>query len=122
MDRAKAAHPGLHSDELIPFAAEENIWQAIENLFFASPATRTLVQEGKVKVLGAMYDVATGKIRWMNDAKVVEILKRVEANPNRSIEPMAGEGHESGFLSGPHAAEKGRWPINYRVILIVFHC
>ncbi len=91
LDRSKAEHPDIHGDDIIPYAIEENIWQAVENLFFASPATRTLVHDGKVKVTGAMYDVATGKVRWLEESKTATILKRVEANPNRAMEPMAEE-------------------------------
>ncbi|HPO12640.1 MAG TPA: carbonic anhydrase [Candidatus Hydrogenedentes bacterium] len=106
LDRSIAKHPDVHGDDIIPYAIEENIWQAVENLFFASPATRSLVHDGKVKVIGAMYDVATGQVRWLEESKITDILTRVEANPNRPMDPMAEEKHDHGSSAKPHAAEE----------------
>jgi len=91
--RAMSKHPELHGDDIIPYAIEENIWQGIEDLFMNSPATRNLVKSGTVKVVGAIYDVSTGKIEWLPDAKVDYILKTVDANPARAMEAMASGGH-----------------------------
>ena len=54
--------------------------------------TRGEVERRAKQVVGAIYDVGTGKIDWLADAKVGEILKSVEANPARAMEAMAG-GH-----------------------------
>jgi len=91
--RAMAAHPEMHGDTIIPLAVEENVWQGIEDLFTESPATRSLVKEGKAKVLGAIYDVGSGAVRWLPEAKVSEILARVEKNPERAMNPMAKSSH-----------------------------
>ncbi|MBN1931533.1 MAG: carbonic anhydrase [Desulfobacterales bacterium] len=96
--RAMAAHPDIHGDEIIPYAIEENVWKGIEDLFMNSPASRNIVNDGKAKVVGAIYDVSTGKVSWLPEEKSIEILKKVEANPLRAMEAMAGGGHggESG--------------------------
>lgn len=93
--RAMAAHKDVAGDAIIPYAIEENVWQAIEDLFMMSPASRNLVKEGKVKVVGAIYDVGTGKVTWLPESKTQEILKKVEASPDRAMNPMA-EGHKAG--------------------------
>jgi len=54
-----------------------------------SPASRDLVNAGKAKVVGAIYDVSNGKISWLPEAKSTEILKKVEANPKRAMKAMA---------------------------------
>lgn len=87
--RAMASHADIHDDKIIPFAIEENVWQAVENLFMQSPAVRNIVKDGKAKVVGAMYDVGTGKVSWLPESKVADILKTVEANPKRATEAMA---------------------------------
>jgi len=87
--RAMKTHKDVHGDDLIPFAIEENVWQGIEDLFMKSPAVRGLVKDGKAKVVGAIYDVGTGKIDWLPDAKVGAILKRVEESPDKETEPYA---------------------------------
>jgi len=89
--RAIRAHEDVQSDEIIPFAIEENVWQGIENLFMKSPAVRNLVRKGAAKVAGAVYDVGTGKVKWLDAAKVDEILARAEASPERELNPMATE-------------------------------
>ncbi|MGD9022314.1 MAG: carbonic anhydrase [Deltaproteobacteria bacterium] len=90
--RAMANHPKVEGNDIIPYAIEENVWQGIEELFMESPATREIVKSGKAKVVGAIYDVGTGKVDWLPEAKVAEILKSVEANPKCAHEAMAG-GH-----------------------------
>ncbi len=89
--RAIDIHPDVHGDDIIPYAIEENVWQSIEDLFITSPASRNLVNEGKAKVIGAIYDVATGEVKWLPLEKVYEILKKAEASPNKEIEPYAVE-------------------------------
>lgn len=91
--RAMAAHPEVHGKDIVPYGIEENIWQGIEDLFMTSPASREMVKSGKAKVVGAMYDVSTGKVDWLPEAKVTEILNKVEGNPNRAMEAMAGAAH-----------------------------
>ena len=92
--RAMALHPEVHGEEIIPHGIVENIWQGIEDLFRESPATRDLVKSGKAKVVGAMYDVATGKVSWLPESKAIEILHRVDADPNIPRNPMADSAHD----------------------------
>jgi carbonic anhydrase len=89
--QAMVKHPEVSGRALIPYAIEENVWHGIEQLFMKSPVTRNLVKEGRVKVVGAMYDVGTGKVSWLPDAQVSAILAKVEKNPNRALNPMAEE-------------------------------
>ncbi|MEW6109256.1 MAG: carbonic anhydrase [Nitrospirota bacterium] len=92
--RAMKNHPDAHGDAVIPYAIEENVWQGVEDLFLKSPAARNLVKSGAAKVVGAIYDVGTGKVKWLAESKADEILKKVEANPKREMEPMASSGHK----------------------------
>jgi len=91
--RAVKNHPEVHGDKIIPYAIVENVWQGIRDLFMESPATRNLVESGKVNVVGAIYDVGTGKIKWLPKRKVKKILKKVNANPKRALNPMADKKH-----------------------------
>jgi carbonic anhydrase len=90
--RAMEAHPDIKDNAIIPHAIEENVWQGIEDLFMKSAAVRDIVKKGSAKVVGAIYDVGTGKIEWLPESNVTEILNKVEADPNRAMNPMA-EGH-----------------------------
>jgi carbonic anhydrase len=63
--RAKAMNPGLSGDRLVEEAVKANVWQAMSDLFRTSQAVRDRVKTGKLEVIGAMYDIETGKIDWM---------------------------------------------------------
>lgn len=89
--RAALAHPELRGAALVPAAVEENVWQAVEDLFMKSPAARGLVKTGAVQVVGAVYDVATGKVAWLPAEKASEILARVEASAEKETEPFAAK-------------------------------
>ena len=80
-------------NELIPHAIEENVWRTMEDLFMMSAAVRNQVKEGKVKVVGAIYDMVTGTVKWLPENTVAELLTKVEANPKREMNPMAPEKH-----------------------------
>lgn len=89
--RAMNQHKEAHGDLIIPYAIEENVWQSIEDLFMKSPAVRDIVKAGKAKVVGAIYDVGTGKVKWLPLEKVDEILKKVEDSPGKETEPFAAK-------------------------------
>lgn len=91
VERAMAAHPEAKGKDVIPYGIEENVWQGIEDLFMRSPASRELVKSGKAKVVGAIYDVGTGTVNWLPEEKTAEILAKVENNPGRETQAMAGE-------------------------------
>ncbi len=89
---AMAAHSDIKGKDIIPHAIEENVYVGIEDLFMRSAASRNLVKAGKVKVVGAIYEVGTGKVKWLAESKTHDIMKKVEANPKREMNAMAG-GH-----------------------------
>jgi carbonic anhydrase len=89
--RAIEQQKDVHGDAIIPYAIVENVWQGVEDLFMKSPAVRNIVKEGKAKVVGAIYDVGTGKVEWLGMEKVDEILKRVEASPDKETKEFAAE-------------------------------
>ncbi len=89
VERAARLYPTVKGDAVVAYAIEENIWQGIEDLFMNSAAVRNLVTRGKAKVVGGIYDVGTGRVKWLPDAKVAEILKKVEASRDKATNPMA---------------------------------
>jgi carbonic anhydrase len=75
--RAKASHPDLHGMELLPAATEANVWNSIEELFAKSEITRHCVESGKLKIIGAIYDVKSGRVRWLGEhPRQGELLKK----------------------------------------------
>ena len=90
VERALREHPEAQGDAVIPHAIHANIWQAIENLFLASPTARNMVRECQVHLAPAMYHVGSGKVKWLPQENVLALLAEAEKNPARAIEPMAG--------------------------------
>lgn len=84
-----ADHPTLKGKELVHAAIKNNVWQSIHDLFMKSPATRTLVEQGNVHVYGAIYDVGTGEVQWLDEDRPLEILKAVQKNPERAMNAFA---------------------------------
>ncbi|MGR0480423.1 MAG: carbonic anhydrase [Candidatus Electronema sp. V4] len=95
--RAMELNPTAKEDkDIVPAAIVENVWQGVTDLFMRSAKVREMAKEGKVKVVGALYDVGTGKVEWLPEDKVGSILAEVEKNPKRQMQAMAGGGHDDG--------------------------
>jgi carbonic anhydrase len=93
---AMEKYPQAKGDEIIPLAIEENIYTSIRDLFTQSPATCDLVKEGKVKVVGAIYDVSDGRVYWLEDETIDGILQEVTnpAEDTQASDEAASEIHE----------------------------
>lgn len=89
VQRAMDAYPGAATRDIIRFGIVENVWQGIEDLFMSSPASRELVKNGQAKVVGAIYNVGTGKVKWLPEEQTFNILNKVENNPDRAMNAMA---------------------------------
>lgn len=100
--RAIQRNPQLRGQELILEAIVENVWQDVEDLFMQSPAVRQMVRIGQVKIAPAIYDVATGRVHWLPEDKVMSILNDVEQNPKRAMNAMADEEHGAPAQGGGH--------------------
>lgn len=67
VERARRANPNLTGNELAAASVKENVWQTVFQLFKTSPEFLEAVQGGKVKVVGAVCDISTGKVDWMGE-------------------------------------------------------
>ncbi len=65
VDRARQSHPGVTGSPLIAAAIEANVWLSIENLYHRSSTLRQLARDGKVEIVGAVYDLASGEVRFL---------------------------------------------------------
>jgi carbonic anhydrase len=63
--RARKEHPSADEQDLIEAVARTNVRQSIADLSQGSPLLRERVEEGTLKVMGAVYDVASGAVQWM---------------------------------------------------------
>ena len=63
--KVKAANPGLTGEALVAEVIKANVWQAIGDIYKSSPMMRDKVKDGNVKLLGALYDMKSGKVSWL---------------------------------------------------------
>jgi carbonic anhydrase len=64
---AREAHPDLADEALVPHAIEQNVWQSIEDLLKGSSMVRARAADGRVKVVGAVYDIGSGRVEWLGE-------------------------------------------------------
>lgn len=62
VEKARHDHPEAETPELIVKAIEANVWLAVEDLLTKSHAIADRAKNGRVVVVGAVYDILTGKV------------------------------------------------------------
>lgn len=65
VQRAKHEHPKLQGDSLVDAAVEQNVAQSIQDILQRSKEVRERVAEGELTIYGAVYDIESGKVRWL---------------------------------------------------------
>ena len=65
VERAHEKTPQAAGDALVVAAIKENVWQSIADTLTKSAEVRELVETGKLKVVGALYNVETGQVEWL---------------------------------------------------------
>jgi carbonic anhydrase len=66
-DKARAANPGLAGGDLVEAAVRANVRQSIEDILSRSPSIRDKAMSGAVRIVGAVYDIETGRVEWLKD-------------------------------------------------------
>lgn len=97
VERVKRQNPSLDGKELAAAAVKENVWQTVFDLYRNSPEIRKLLADGKVKVVGAVCDIATGKVEWMGEhpwqGELLEALKARDAATSPANANAEPRGH-----------------------------
>ncbi|MBL8758325.1 MAG: hypothetical protein JNK35_07855 [Phycisphaerae bacterium] len=96
VDRARTANPGLAEKELAAAAVKENVWQSVFTLLKNNTTLRQKVSGGELRIVGAIYDVASGKVEFLGShpwqAELVAALNARDARTAAGEQP-AGEAH-----------------------------
>jgi carbonic anhydrase len=82
----KKNNPEAKDQVLIDLCIEENVWFAVENLLKKSEITRKKILDGSVILAPAIYDIATGKINWLKEAKVYYYIGKIEEQQIKKVE------------------------------------
>ncbi len=80
VESVRTAFPQVTMENLVNRSIEANIWQGIEHIFTRSPAIRAKAASGAVTVVGAIYDLETGLVRWLPKEKVATLLAKASAS------------------------------------------
>ncbi len=65
--RASTMHPSLEGDELVAEAVRENVMQSMFDLLATSESIRTNVDNGTVRLVGAVYNISTGEVEFLGE-------------------------------------------------------
>jgi carbonic anhydrase len=118
-EAARKAHPDMHGAALVSQAIQANVWQAIADLIGRSDEIRGAVKDGKVKMVGAVYDIHSGAVLWLGEHPQQAAL--LAGGPLPAAKPHgdshsdpapakthdAHDSHESDSHSESHDAERG---------------
>jgi carbonic anhydrase len=63
--KVRAANPDKTGETLVVEVIKANVWQAMEDIYKNSPLMREKAKDGKVKLVGAHYDIKSGKVSWL---------------------------------------------------------
>lgn len=67
VERARQQNADATDAELLNVAVRENVWQSMYDAFRSSPSLREGAEAGTVRVVGAVYDIASGKVEWIGE-------------------------------------------------------
>ena len=62
---AEAADRNSKNAAFVNAVAEKNVTLTIENTRNQSPVLKEMEESGQIKIVGAMYDIADGKVHWI---------------------------------------------------------
>jgi carbonic anhydrase len=65
--RARKENPSADDQQLIEITVHTNVQRSIADLIQGSPLVRERVAQGTLKVMGAVYDVASGAVQWLEE-------------------------------------------------------
>jgi carbonic anhydrase len=67
VERAEGQMEGATPEAVTAAAIRENVWQTIFDLLRYSPEIRTAISEGRLKVVGAVCEIGSGKVEFMGE-------------------------------------------------------
>ena len=109
VEKTKAAHPGLPGAQLLAKAVEANVWQSIDDLLAQSATLRDLVKAGKLQVVGAVYDLATGTVAFKGEHPEQARLLNPAGDSAHDAPAISSSGHAAAnpAASASHATATG---------------
>jgi len=66
--KARSENPAATAESLLEASVAQNVRHQIDAAVIKSPGLRHMVLHGKIKIVGAVYSIETGRVEWLDDA------------------------------------------------------
>lgn len=104
VERVKRNNPGADSAQIASLAERENVWQSVYDLLKNSQEVREKVAHNEIKVVGALYDIASGKVEFLGEhpwqSELVAAMSNIDAHAGSTmtvvVEGDEAQSNESG--------------------------
>ena len=99
------------TEETIQKAIQANVWQSIEDVLRESNVVREKIRAGRLSILGALYDLESGKVTWLGPhpaQEAVVALAEQAATDTALARKLAA--HESTASGHPESASASPAP------------
>lgn len=94
VETAREKHAAVPESKFIPLAIKENVRQSMADVLRGSDEIRGLVAEGKVTIVGAVYDIHNGTIEWLGELpNQAALLEGSAGHDNAHHEPSRSAAH-----------------------------
>ncbi len=98
VENAKRVYPDLQGAAIVPDAIRFNVWQSVEDLLKNSKTSSQLASTGKVKIVGAVYNIESGRVQWMGEAPAQNAILaanngKTQSLPSAVRKPVAAPAH-----------------------------
>lgn len=86
-------HPDLKGDGLVIAATRANVWHSMRDLIAGSQIIREALNKRRIEVVGAVYDVETGRVTWLGPHPREKSLLTAASDQNMQL-PESGVTHD----------------------------
>jgi carbonic anhydrase len=108
VETVKAGNPDVGGARLIRLATRANVYQSMHDLLTNSQTVAAAVRDGKVRVVGGVYDLQSGMIEWLGEhPQQTELLADTAATDGKKellkAAPSTRPAHAVKKSEKPHA-------------------
>lgn len=98
----KARAEATGTDDLVPRAIQANVWNTMERILRESSVIREKAAAGSVHLVGAVYDLETGRVAWFGGHPAQDAII---ALANQATTDAALAGRKESFATNPPDAK-----------------
>lgn len=106
IEATKEEHHDLSGDEFLAAAVEANVRQTIEELLRTSETIQQKVENHELSLIGAVYDIETGKVEWIGPHPHQSGILAESSKPAPAPAREGHDSHENHDSHEPHGTQK----------------